>query len=216
MHPITTWLLSALGVLLIAPTPINAATIRQNFELTVNRVTPPSLESPDPALNNLPLPEIGTQGRGSFTYDESKLTFVKELSVYRDTYALGVPGRIDFADFSLDFFNRTYTQWTSGQSRIGQYLLFNRTPSGQYTPQSLLLDAVKDGTTVGILDSFIAYYPASPFVYSPSVMGSASGTFRFTDAEPVPEPSFAIVPVLVLGLGWLSQRKHTHFTKRMG
>jgi hypothetical protein len=203
-------LLSFLSALcLAAPTPSNAATIRQNFELTVTRVTPPSVESPDPALRNLPLPEVGTQGQGSFIYDESKLTFVKELSIYQDTYALGLVGKIDFIDFSLNFFDRTYTQWTSGQSRVGQYLLFNRTPSGQYTPQNLLLDAVKDGTTVRILDNFIVYYPASPFTTSSTVTGSASGTFRFTDAKSVPEPSSAIAPFFALGIGLLYQRKRT-------
>ena len=209
MRLISAWLTGSLGALSIgAPLPGNAATIRQNFEITITQVTPPVLESPNPAFNNLPLPEVGTQGRGSFTYDESKLSFVKEFSYYQDTYALGVPGKIDFADFSLEFFNRTYTQWTSGQSRIGQYLLFNRTLTGQYTPRSLLLDAIKDGTTVRILDSFIAYYPASPFVYSPSATGSACGTFRFTDVEPVPEPSAsALSTVFTLGLGWFYHRK---------
>ncbi len=106
MRLISAWLTGFLGALsIVAALPGNAATIRQNFEITVTQVTPPVLESPNPAFNNLPLPEVGTQGRGSFTYDESKLNFVKELSYYQDTYALGVSGKIDFADFSLDFFN---------------------------------------------------------------------------------------------------------------
>lgn len=208
MRLITAWLLGFLGVLTVTSTSSNAAILRQSFALTVTRVTPPSVESPDPALNNLPLPGIGTQGRGSFTYDESQLNYMNQPVSYPVGYYLGRPGNIAFLDFSLDFFGRTYTEWTSGQGRIGQFLLFDRTESGQYIPQALFVDAIEGGTTVRILDQFLTYYPASPFLYSPSVIGSASGTFRYTDLEVVPEPpTAAIASFLALGMGWLYDRK---------
>ena len=211
MRPITVWLFGSLSVFLIAaPTPSNAAIIRQNFELTVTNVLPPA-NQPDSSLSNFPLPAIGTKGFGSYTYDESQLNFSKEFSVYEDTYSLGVLGKIAFLDFSLDFFNRTYTERVGNRTRIGEIFLFNRTSSGQFTPQNPFFDTAADGTTISIGAGGFTYYPASPFTTSASVTGSAGGTFSLTDAEPVPEPPFsAIVPVLALGLGCLCQRKRAN------
>ncbi|MGV0028240.1 hypothetical protein [Phormidesmis priestleyi] len=212
MRPIHAWLLGSLGALSIAaPTPGHAATIRQNFELTVNSVRLPSSNPPDPILSNLLLPSIGTKGFGSYTYDESQIKYVNDPVNYPVGYYLGSPGRIAFSDFSLNFFDRTYTQQIYNRTRIGEIFLFDRTPSGQYTPQnySPFFDTSKDGTTLSIGGGSFTYYPASPFTTSTTVTGSASGTFRFTDAEPVPEPSFTIVPFFALGLGWLCQRKRT-------
>jgi hypothetical protein len=210
MRPITAWLLGSLGVLwIVVPTPSNAATIRQNFELTATSVRLPAIAPPDPTLSNLPLPAIGTKGSGYYTYDPSEIKYVNDPVNYPTGYYLGAPGKIAFSDFSLDFFNRTYTQRVNNRTRIGEIFLFDRTPTGQYTPQNPFFDTSEDGTTPSIGGGFFTYYPASPFTTNPSATGSARGTFQLTDAEPVPEPSYAIVPFLALGMGWLCQRKRT-------
>ncbi|MBW4540635.1 MAG: hypothetical protein KME43_16020 [Myxacorys chilensis ATA2-1-KO14] len=215
MRSLTAWLLNSLGLLLIvAPIPSYAATIRQNFELTVTRVTPPSTVNPsNPDLSNLPLPAIGTKGQGSFIYDESQLTLDQE-SIYQEYYYLGRRGSIAFSDFSLDFFNRTYTGVGSSQARGTPFFLFTRNAAGQYTPDSPYFDTSEAGVQLGATVRFIGqsfyYYPASIAVNNPSDIGSADGTLQFTEAEVVPEPpASAIAPVLALGMGWFYHRRRT-------
>lgn len=211
MRPMTAWFLGSLGVLWIgASTPSYAAIIRQNLELTVTTVNSPSSNPPDPILSNLPLPSIRTKGFGSYTYDESQINYVNEPTYYPVGYYLGRPGRIAFSDFSLDFFNRTYTQRVNNRTRIGEIFLFNRTPSGQYTPQDPFFDTSESGTTLSIGSGFFTYYPASPFTTSASATGSASGTFLLTSAEPIPEPpASALSTIFALGLGWFYHRKRS-------
>lgn len=222
MRPITAWLLKSLGVLLvIAPHPVSAAVLRQSFEITVTSVRPPNLSNqtnfaPPPetqalysALNALPVPSIGTKGLGSYTYDESQLNFAREFSPYEDTYTLGRPGKIAFLDFSLNFFNRTYTQLFYLPSRIGEFFTYTRTSTGQYLPQSLNLltsDGTSVLTTLGGGGNFFNYRPGPVNLAGVNSVFSVSGTLRFTDVEAIPEPS-AIVPVVALGLGWLYRRK---------
>lgn len=223
MRPITTWLLKSLGVLLVvAPHPVSAAVLRQNFEITVTSVRPPNLSNqtnfaPPPesqalysALNALPVPPIGTKGLGSYTYDESQLNFAREFSLYEDTYTLDSPGKIAFLDFSLNFFNRTYTQLFYLPSRIGEFFTYTRTSTGQYIPQSLNL-LTSDGTSVlttGGGENFFNYRPGPVNLAGVSSVFGVSGTLRFTDVEAIPEPSAAaIVPVVALGLWWCRSKR---------
>lgn len=230
MRPITAWLLGSVGVFwLAAPPPGNAAVFRQNFEITVDRFTPPDLTIPTffdprlpeaikllPALNALPVPPIGTKGFGSYTYDESQLKLSREFSASQDTYVLGeLGGKIAFSDFSINFFDHIYTQRTFVPSRIGEFLTYTRTSTGQFVPQSLNIRTFDDTSVVSVLgsgtgsDNFFTYRPGPVDFLLPSNVNSVSGIFRFTNAEPVPEPSFATIPALALGLGWLFCRKWT-------
>ncbi|NDJ17382.1 hypothetical protein [Myxacorys almedinensis] len=209
MHCRIAWLFSSLGVLLIvAPNPASAAIFRQNLELTVTRIESASQGQADSPLNKLPLPPIGSKGLGSYTYDESQLNYINQPTAYPIGYYLGRPGAIAFSDFSLNFFNRNYTQLTYVGTRIGEFLLYDRTPAGQYTPQSLYLSTTDDTSVVRIIGDLFIYRPGS--VNVPGDIGAVnyvSGTFSFTDAEPIPEPpATAIVPIFGLGLGWLYQR----------
>lgn len=206
MRPTTALLLGSLGVLLnVAPMPSNAAIIRQDFELTVTRSSSPQGDNTDPTSINLPL--IGTKGFGSYIYDESQLNYVNEPS-YPMGYYLGRPGKIAFSDFSLDLFNHIYTERIPLNSRIGEIFLFDRTPSGQYMLQNLVLDASDGGTIVTIIGNTFGYNPTVSA--ATGIIGSAGGTLRYTDAKPVPEPRVSVLPtVFALGLGWFYHRKRT-------
>ena len=203
MRPITAWLLGSLSVLwIVAPTPSDAAVIRQNFELTVTSLG----YRPGDAPSTVPLPLIGTKGTGSFAYDEANINYIDNPS-YPVGYYLGRPGRIAFSDFSLNFFDRTYTKGIPIQSRIGEIFLFDRTSSGQYMPQNLVFDTSDGSSIVTIIGNTFSYTPV-PSAENGAI-SSAIGTLRYTDSEPVPEPSSAIVPFLALGMGWLCHRRQT-------
>lgn len=204
MRPITVWLFGSLGALsIVAPTPSHAAIIRQSFELTVTGFGFRSGDNPDPASINLP--PIGTQGGGSYIYDEANLNYINSPS-YPVGYYLGRPGKIAFSDFSINFFNHTYTEQISLNSRIGEIFLFDRTPSGQHTPRTLILDTSDGATIVGIVGSIFSYTPAPSTVNG--IIGSAIGTLRYTDAEPIPEPPASeLSTVFALGVGWFYHRK---------
>gem|GEM_PF-5679446 len=86
MRPITARLLGSLSVLwIVAPTPSDAAVIRQNFELTVTSLGYRSGDAP----STVPLPPIGTKGTGSFTYDEADIHYINEPYIYPIGYYLG-------------------------------------------------------------------------------------------------------------------------------
>lgn len=210
MRPITIWLLNSLGFLLIgAPTSSNAAVLRQHFEVTVTGTTEISSmrgDNPYVDLRDSAVPPIGTKGLGSYTYDESQINYYAEEPCqpfnvcYPSGYYLGKPRMIALSDLSIDFFNRSYTRLSFGSRNDRVFILYNRTSTGQYVPESLSFQT-SDGPTRLIIGTDIRYM-------APYFLKDVTGTFRFTNVERVPEPSsLAIVPVVALGLGCLWHRK---------
>lgn len=191
----------------LIPKPINAATIVQNFEITVTTLGQTFAGTPAPGIETAP--PIGTKGFGTLIFDESQIQYndKPQTQMYqfppRGYYAL-TP-----TSYSLDFFNHRYTQ-------VGPYpfnyrgstaFSFVRTDAGGYQ---------LNGFTFGTQDetSRLSVYGYSggggQFFYANAASGFqtlAIGDLQLTHAEEVPEPeTIAGVPV-ALGFGWLFYRK---------
>lgn len=212
MRPMTAWFLGSLGVLWIgASTPSYAAVIRQNFELTVTDLGYRPGDDPSTA----PLPPIGTRGTGSFTYDEADIHYIDEPHAYPIGYYLGYPREIGFRNFSIDFYGQHFTELNHLNSRIGDFFLFDKTPSGHYTPNDMVLETVNGYKSFIYTSRYSLGADGHGFGYTPiptvhSGLGSANGILRFTDAEPIPDPpASALSTVFALGLGWFYHRRRT-------
>ncbi len=227
---ITLCLSTSIGALLVAAaTPAHAELFRQDFELRVNQTQPatdysdkPYIEAGiDPAYKNLPPPPIGTVGRGYFVYDTANINYVDShpsSDITVRNYFLQPNGNPAFSDFSLNFFNRTYTQTIAdSNSRSGNYLYFERNAAGQYTPTDLFL-ATSDGSSVirfyGIQSNQGGFrYRPGPQGYDYSFVNSASGSIVFSAPEPVPEPPTTIAASLAIGFGYLFHRRRKQKSK---
>lgn len=184
-YPFTCAVLSS--ILLVAA-PLKAETIRQNFEMVVDRVFPPT---------NYPveLPSIGTRGTGSLTFESSQIQFNPDITSPTFGYATRQP-----LQFSLDFFNQRYSQVpvSGGIFRDGSLFRFRPTDTGSY--QLIGYQFSTSDYKPGIL---MSGGRSGNFNYA----AVAYGTVTLTDSEPIPEPTtIAGIPVAI-AFGWKIQRR---------
>lgn len=187
--------------LIVAVSPSRAAILKQNFEITAT--SPPFIvrEAQPGAAQNAVFPAIGTTGFGSFVYNESQINFGNNPNAPANYY-LRIP---DLSEFSLNFFNRTYTQVSSLPSRVGGFVSFDRNTAGQFTPRSLYAGVSDSDSGLVINGSTFSYGQGNE-----NYFGSVNGTFRFTESEPIPEPTTAIASSLAAGFGYLFQHRRKH------
>lgn len=174
---------------------LQAATLTQDFEIVVDRVFPGFPESD--------VPPIGTRGQGRFTIDTEQIQFGQTAPFYD-------PSRVGYftrqpTSFSLDFFNRRYTNLPlgAGISRFGPIFEFGRTGTGGYQMNSFSFgttDPVRPG--IAVANSYFAYETI------------ASGVVSFTPAEAIPEPeTIAGVPIAI-ALSWACHRRFKRRLKK--
>lgn len=175
-----------------------SADIVQNFRITVDGYY--SLSN-----SSIPgLPPIGTTGYGTFTIDESQIQFNDRRTDYHQYPPLGYY-TLKPSSFSLDFFNRRYTQITDGPapSQFTRFS-FDPTSNGGYRLTSFFLQT-SDATSRVDVNSF------GEFNYldttAPFGEGSASGSVQLTSAEVIPEPSEVLGIPVAIAFGWLYHRR---------
>ena len=171
--------------LVFIPESVNAATIKQDFTLTVTK-----LGMDD--ISNTPLLKIGDKGIGSFLYDTNDLHFINDPSYPVGTY-LGSPGNrnIAFKDFSIDFNGHHFTKLIDLNGRIGSIFLFNPDSFGNLKPYQMILSTGDDTATIVTARTDSRFHGFS-YANIPNFTTSTkayNGVLEFTESRSIPEPS---------------------------
>ncbi|BAU14732.1 hypothetical protein LEP3755_52830 [Leptolyngbya sp. NIES-3755] len=181
---------------------LQAATLIQDFEIVVDRITlPPGETVPPPSV-----PPLGTRGQGRLTFDTNQIQF-GQISPFYEPRFVGYFTRQP-TSVSIDFFGNRYTNLpvVRGPSpRDTPLFIFSRTEAGSYQLSSSDFGTFNpDGTGLGITG--VAGSNPGYFVYL-GAEDRVDGSVTFTRSEVIPEPTtIAGVPVAI-ALSWACHRR---------